>query len=115
MCDAEEILDWAKEAQAVINDVKAHVNSIQVSAVLKSDETKIYLNVVTLENSNFCIRLDSGGFTLAGREKDCQELEGVEADVYETPYSLLSAISKKFTESFGNRLISELSKLERNQ
>lgn len=115
MCDEEEIIDWKTEAQGVINDVKVHLSSIQVSNVLPSDETKIYLNVVTLENESFCIRLSNEGFIVAGNGIDSQNMEKDESEVYETPYSLLSAISKKFTESFGNRLISELNKLEQNQ
>lgn len=117
MCDEEEIIDWKTEAQGVINDIKAHVDSILISEVLQSDETKIYLNVVTLEHETFCVRLDAEGFIVAGKGQDSQDLETAEeeAQMYETPYSLLSAISKKFTESFGNRLITELSKLERVQ
>lgn len=115
MCDQEEISDWRTEALGVINDIKAHVSSIQVSDALKSDETKIYLNIVTLESENYCIRLDREGFVVAGRGSDSQDLEAEESQVYETPYSLLSAISKKFTESFGNRLINELSKLKQLQ
>lgn len=116
MCDEEEIIDWKTEAQGVINDVKAHVRSIEVSDVLKSDATKIYLNLVTLENQSYCIRLDNEGFIVAGQGMDSQDLESAEeSQVYETPYSLLSVISKKFTESFGNRLINELGKLEPRQ
>uniref|UniRef100_A0A336L688 CSON005418 protein n=1 Tax=Culicoides sonorensis TaxID=179676 RepID=A0A336L688_CULSO len=114
MCDEEEIIEWKTEAQGVINDVKAHVSSIEVSAVLESNERKIYLNVVTLEDEKYCIRLDNEGFIVVGKEFDTTNLEDEESQVFETPYSLLSSISKKFTESFGNRLISELNKLQQN-
>lgn len=115
MSDEEQIIDWQTEAQSVINDVKTHVSSIQISDLLKSDQTKIYLNVVTLESEDYCVRLDREGFIVAGHGKDSQDLEGEETQKYETPYSLLSTISKKFTESFGNRLISELNKLKQTR
>ncbi|XP_063697313.1 uncharacterized protein LOC134828215 [Culicoides brevitarsis] len=116
MDDDEEIIDWKSEALAVVNDIKDHVSGIELSNVLPSDETKIYLNVTTIEGEIFCIRLNSEGFLISGHGKDSRASEALEnQQIYETPYSLLSAISKKFTESFGNRLINELSKLENRQ
>lgn len=112
MCDDEEKSDWRTEAAGVIHDIKVHVKNIHISEQMVSDETQIYLNLVTLEDARFCIRLDNTGFKVAGKDFDNQELEMMEQDTFETPYSLLSSISKKFTESFGNRLISELNKLK---
>lgn len=111
MCD-EEIIEWKVEAQGVIHDVQSHVNSIKISDQLESDETEIFLNLETKEGERFCVRLNADGFAVVGKGFDNKEDEDLEVEHYETPYSLLSSISKEFTQSFGNSLMDRLKDLE---
>lgn len=111
MCE-EEIMDWRVEAQGVINDIQGHVNSIKISDQLSSSETEIYLNLETKEGKRFCILLNGDGFSVVGNSYDNKDDEHAEVEHYETPYSLLSSISKEFTQSFGNCLMDKLKDLE---
>ena len=101
----EELIDWRIEAEAVIRDVKNHLQRVKISDKFESDETKIYLEVETLERHEFIIELTSQGFKLY-REQPQQEAE---AEFFETPYALLDSVSPKFRESFANELSRKLS------
>lgn len=101
--------NWKQEAEAVINDVKSHVNNIQISQRLQSSNSNIYLNLTTIEDKRFCVELSSEGFRIVGYDFD---EDTIDSDVfYETPYSLLNAISEKFKESFANSLQNQLNSL----
>jgi Protein of unknown function (DUF727) len=109
---AEEIIDWQKEALAIINDVKSFVKSINISSKLVSDGSCTYLNIVTLEDRRLTVSLDSSGFKImCNYELDSFQDEETE-DVYETIYALLETQSEKYTQAFGNKLVEELEKLK---
>lgn len=101
--------NWKQEAEGVINDIKSHVNKIEISRKLDITDSKIYLNIRTLEGQSFCIELSNRGFRIIGNGFD--EFT-TESDIfYETPYSLLNQISEKFKESFANSLQIQLNNL----
>lgn len=112
----DKILDeeqWKLEAQAVINDIKNHVNDVKVSDKLCSTNQVIYLNLTTLENLKFCIELSSAGFTIVGNQHDDTSNKGNE--YFETPYSLLEFVSPQYRNSFGNALLDKLKELSQEQ
>lgn len=105
--DAEQ---WKLEAEAVINDVKNHVQSFTVSDNLQSTNVSIFLNLTTLENLKFCVKLTAAGFTIVGNKHDDTSNNG---DMYfETPYSLLNFVSPQYRNSFGNSLLDKLNQLK---
>ncbi|KAF6200629.1 hypothetical protein GE061_005072 [Apolygus lucorum] len=94
---------WEEEARAVIHDVQAHVKEIIISPVLQSTNSRIYLNLTTLESQPFTVELSSAGFRSVAKRHDT--IEESEADTYfDTPYALLSVLSPAFPESFANLL-----------
>lgn len=105
--------NWEKEAEAIRNDLKNHVWEVLISSTLPSSRSAIYLNVETLERKQYCVELSSNGFKIIGDKYDDTEL--VNGTVYETPQSLLSAISPKYSESFCEELRSKLSSLSREE
>lgn len=107
--DFPDLIKWEDEASAVINDVKNHVKEIEISKVLESDKTKIFLNVTTIEDRKICVRLSGAGFQVVGHCYDNETDEN--AIPYETPYALLSAVSEGYTRSFGSNLTDALKKL----
>lgn len=102
--------DWDGEAAAVIQDVRAHVKKIQVSAV-PPPSRGIYINITTLENQPFCVLLGPSGFKIVGKIHDDVSLENSNIMFYETPYSLLSSVSPSYDQSFGNLLVKKLNEL----
>lgn len=101
--------NWKLEAEAIIKDVKSHVNNIEISQKLESSDSNIFLNLKTIEGKPFCVQLSSQGFRIVGNDFD--EFT-INSDVfYETPYSLLNEISEKFRESFANSLQMQLNNL----
>ncbi|XP_063982038.1 GSK3-beta interaction protein [Diachasmimorpha longicaudata] len=112
----ERVLDndqWRIEAQAIINDVRCHVKDIKISETLKSTNSSIHLNVTTLEDLRFCIQVSLEGFKITGNDHDV--ITNTEAQVFETPYSLLDSISPMYRESFGHCLTAKLNKLSEEQ
>ncbi|XP_011305867.1 GSK3-beta interaction protein isoform X2 [Fopius arisanus] len=112
----ERVLDadqWRIEAQAIIDDVKAHVKDIRISEELQSTNSSIHLNLTTLENLKFCVHVSSEGFKITGNQHDT--FTNTENEIYETPYGLLNSISPMYRESFGNSLMSKLNKLSQSQ
>lgn len=101
--------NWKQEAEAVINDVKSHVNDIEISEKLKSSDHNIYLNIITIENQRFCVQLSNQGFRIVGHNLD---ENNIDSDVfYETPYSLLNKVSEKYRQSFASSLQNQLNNL----
>ncbi|KAL2718242.1 GSK3-beta interaction protein [Vespula squamosa] len=83
----DKILDeeqWKLEAQAVINDIKNHVNDVKLSDRLCS-------------------------FTIVGNKHDDASNKGNQ--YFETPYSLLNSTSPQYRDSFGNLLLEKLKEL----
>lgn len=128
-----DIIDWHTEASAVIEDVKDHVMSIQISeklitgtfifSLLSRRETwkiygfliiildvGIYINLQTLEEEKLTCFLDNSGFKIVGLNFDSCDNEDDNA-VYETIQSLIQTLSPAYTQSFGNALVDKLSKL----
>ncbi|XP_055855586.1 GSK3B-interacting protein [Episyrphus balteatus] len=115
---SEEILDWSTEAQAIIDDVKNHVNYIAVSKILKSSKTEIFLNLRTIEKTEFCIRASGNGFQIVAEEFDKNSYkkptrDDEEEEIFETPYALLNKISPSYTKSFANQLRKQLEALQK--
>ncbi|XP_026332953.1 GSK3-beta interaction protein [Hyposmocoma kahamanoa] len=113
----DEILDeitWPQEAEAAINDIRKHVSNASVSPILTNTNQRIYINLTTLENSNYCIEMSALGFRIVGRTYDDNSLAQMDNDIYETPYALLNNISQKYKESFGGELMSKLMDLAKS-
>lgn len=114
--DGDRLLDeeqWRLEAQAVINDVRKHVQNLKVSERLQSTNQVIYLNLTTLEGLRFCVELSPVGFTIVGNQHD--DTSNVGTERFETPYSLLDFISPQYRNSFGNSLLDKLKQLSEQQ
>lgn len=107
--DFPDLIKWEDEATAVINDVRNHVKEIVISKKLVSNNSKIYLNITTIENRKICVRLSGTGFQVVGFDYDSETSE--DAIPYETPYALLSAVSQGYVRSFGTNLTDALKKL----
>lgn len=108
---SDPILEWQDEAKAIIKDVQNHVKEIQVSTKFESDKANIFLNLTTLEEETFCVRISTEGFQIVGRVYDTVESNGNPSVTYETPYALLNDISALYVESFGNDLTAALQKI----
>ncbi|XP_056638236.1 GSK3B-interacting protein-like [Diorhabda carinulata] len=105
----EYILDsesWKLEAEAIINDVKAHVNQINISEKIPSSNSCIYMNLRTKEEKKFCIQLSSEGFKIVGLDWDENNLDSEQ--FFETPYSLLNSVSPSFSSSFASAVCDKL-------
>ncbi|KAH9628469.1 hypothetical protein HF086_005922 [Spodoptera exigua] len=108
---ADKVLDektWPQEAEAAINDIRKHVMVAFVSSELHNTNQRIYINLTTLESSEFCIEMSANGFRVVGRKYDDTSLSSIENMNYETPYALLNNISQKYRESFGGELMNKL-------
>jgi len=115
---------WTEEAQAVIQDVKSHVKTIQLSDKLNQNNTnngQIYFNITTLEGQNLTVKLNSQGFATVslGSHDDVIEIEDsaateeTEQNYFETPYSLLDSISPAYRQSFTQDLFQKLNNLKK--
>ncbi|XP_038211788.1 GSK3B-interacting protein-like isoform X1 [Zerene cesonia] len=115
---SEQVLDeetWPMEAQAAINDIKEHVKAATISSALKNTNQRIFINMTTLEDLNYCIEMSSAGFRVVGRMYDDTSLSTIENMNYETPYALLNSISQKYRESFGGELMNKLLDLAKKE
>ncbi|XP_017123004.1 GSK3-beta interaction protein [Drosophila elegans] len=127
--EEEQPFNCEEEANAIINDVKAHVAEICVSSKLASDATQIYLNIRTIESATCCVQVSSRGFKIVSSQYDTidedpricallrygqhQDSEADEQEeIFETPYALLDKISPRYVESFGNQLCQQLRQLQ---
>ncbi|XP_035912663.1 GSK3-beta interaction protein-like [Anopheles stephensi] len=109
-CD-NNIIDWKQEAEAVIRDVAQHVRHISVSTDLPPTRTESFINITTLDGKQMCVKLNAEGLQIVGDMHDTKDEECSSNHRYETPYALLSVVSS-YVNSFGNSLVSALSKLE---
>ncbi|CAG9761512.1 unnamed protein product [Ceutorhynchus assimilis] len=106
---SDRVLDsegWQEEAQAVINDVKDHVKTIEVSRALASSNSRIFLNVETLEGVKYTFELTVQGYRFCGKVFDKDDWEN--SQYFETPYALLNSVSARFKESFMDVLFRKL-------
>lgn len=99
---------WPQEAAAAINDIRKHVKSASISSKLQSNNQRIYINMTTLEKTDFCIEMSATGFRVVGRKYDDDSLATIENMNYETPYALLNNISEAYRQSFGGELMTKL-------
>lgn len=111
----DPILEWQDEAAAIIKDVEKHVKDIRISTALESSKTDIFLNVTTLEEDTYCIRISTEGFQIVGHLYDTVESDEGTYVTYETPYALLNDVSARYVQSFGNNLTAALEKLIENK
>lgn len=123
----EQAFNCEDEANAIINDVKAHVAEICISSKLASDATQIYLNIRTIESATCCVQVSSRGFKIVSSQYDTidedsrisallrngqEQGDDEEEEIFETPYALLDKISPRYVESFGNQLCQQLRALQ---
>lgn len=109
MAESDRVLDsegWLEEAQGVINDVKDHVRIIEVSKTIPSSNSRIFLNVETLEGNRYTFELTVQGFRFCGKDFDHNDWDN--ADYFETPYALLNSVSPRFKEAFVDVLFRKL-------
>ncbi|XP_050295326.1 GSK3-beta interaction protein [Anthonomus grandis grandis] len=105
---SERLLDtegWKEEAQAVINDVKDQVKSIEISTIPSSNSC-IFLNVETLEGEKYTFELTVQGFKFCG--KGFNENNWENNQYFETVYALLNSVSPRFKEVFMDVLFKKL-------
>jgi len=105
----ERLLDeqgWREEAKGVIKEIVNFVKVFAVSDQLKASSTEIFLNLVTLEDSTFTIKLNERGFEVVGNNLDTNNVEGDR--VYETPHSLLDNLSPGYRQAWGTSLSQQL-------
>ncbi|XP_017016439.1 GSK3-beta interaction protein [Drosophila kikkawai] len=129
--DEEQPFNCVDEANAIINDVKAHVAEICISSKLASDATQIFLNIRTIESATCCVQVTSRGFKIVSSQYDTidedkrisallrngggsnsGDEEEEDEEIFETPYALLDKISPRYVESFGNQLCQQLRQLQ---
>lgn len=121
----EQEFNCIDEANAIINDVKAHVAEIAISSKLASSATQIYLNIRTIESATCCVEVTNRGFKIVSSQYDTIDedkalrsgvLENGDVEpaeeIFETPYALLDKISPRYVESFGNKLCQQLRQLQ---
>uniref|UniRef100_A0A1Q3FIG6 GSKIP domain-containing protein n=1 Tax=Culex tarsalis TaxID=7177 RepID=A0A1Q3FIG6_CULTA len=109
--EQEDVIDWSREATGVIQDIVRHVAAAQISTLLKPTDSECFINLRTLDGTDPCVKLNGEGLQIVGDRFDSAELEDdVENVRYETPYSLLSAVSPAYVESFGSCLAEALSR-----
>ena len=100
-------MDWKKEAEAVIADVKSCVAHICLSEGQPNPKNEIFMNLTILEGDEFTVQLTVAGFRIVGNKHESID-PGMQTRFYETPYALLNEISKKFNEVFSERLSQRL-------
>ena len=135
---------WKDEAKGVIKDIEAYVKvwipndsyenhfpfkSVTVSSELPSTNSQIFLNLVTKEEQEYTVVLNSEGFKVVGFSFNTTDIEGwgwewvlvlimipvFRETVYETPYSLLDNLSPAYREAFGQDLTNQLLKLQKQR
>ena len=114
----EEIIDWVKEANGVINDVNPFVHAIVISTKLKVDvgEIGVFINVETRERSRHTVLLCDSGFKVVANEFDQINKAIEDANrFFETPYSLLQSISPSYNQQFGRLLAEKLEQISTNE
>ena len=106
--------------------------SVSVACELPSTNSQIFLNLVTKEDKEYTVALNSEGFKVVGFSFNTTDIDGWEWDslvwwrwnthqnnfseiVYETPYSLLDNLSPAYREAFGQDLTDQLLKLQKQR
>lgn len=106
---------WRQEALAAIDDIRKHVKRAVISPLVLSNSQRVYINITTLENREYCIEMSAAGFRVVGRSHNDTCFSIIETVYYETPYSLLNTISEGYRQSFGGELMNKLLSLANEQ
>ncbi|CAG0881144.1 unnamed protein product [Cyprideis torosa] len=112
--DRDSIMDWRKEANGVITDVKDCVGEIFVAESLPNSKSRIFLNLTVLEGRKYTLELNVGGFRVVGEAHDILN-EELSNEYHETPYSLLAKLSKRYNEVFYEKLSRRLAEEGSNE
>ena len=67
---------WIEEANGVIREVEAYVKQLTVSEKVPSSSLAIHLNLVTLEDGNYTVRLCERGFSIVAHQLDSVHWDG---------------------------------------
>jgi len=105
-----DLKGWREEAKGVIKEIVDYVKLFVISEMVPSSDKQIFLNLITLEDQSYTIRLNEQGFSVVGEQLDTVEKEG--ETFYETPHSLLDNISKGYRQAWGDHLALQLLKLQ---
>ncbi|XKL62197.1 hypothetical protein PGB90_002030 [Kerria lacca] len=103
-------IKWEEEAIGIINDIKPFVKEICVANKQENIEHMILLNLETYEHDKFCIKLCETGLAVVGRNYDTVDMVDIKI-WYETPYALLTNLSKSYIERFKQSLFDKLQNL----
>lgn len=106
-----EEINWLEEAEAVINDIKPFVKMVHLSKHQPDTDCMVLMNLETFENETFCIKLCGTGFGIAGYNYDTENIIDINK-WYETPYAMLTEISRSYVERFKESLVEKLKKFE---
>ena len=109
-----ESFDLREDARLIVNEVGFAVDHIEQSKTLESSENCTYINITTKEKNVYCVQLSIQGFRVVGRQYDAL-CEADRSGCFETIYALLDNLSPQYRESFGNALISKLSKVQQSE
>ena len=103
-------IKWLEEAEAALNDIKPFVHEVSISDHQPDVDSMAFLNLKTYENKTFCVKLCISGFGIVGSEYNTENID--EVKWYETPYAMLSEISKSYIDRFKHSLFEKLKSLE---
>ena len=67
---------WIEEANGVIKEIEAYVKQLTISEKVSSSSSAIHLNLVTLEDVNYTVRLCERGFSIVADQLDSVHWEG---------------------------------------
>ena len=107
---------------------------MSVACELPSTNSQIFLNLITKEDKEYTVELNSEGFKVVGFSFNTTDIDGWDWSrgmgfswntnncflcfseiVYETPYSLLDNLSPAYREAFGQDLTDQLLKLQKQR
>lgn len=108
-----ENLNWEEEARSIIKDISNCVTKAELSVINTSqqfDSKVAFLNIETKEGDKFTVKLDAGGFSVAGKDFNDTSVEN-QHKKYETIYALLNHLSPSYALTFAQELTDKLNKL----
>lgn len=105
-CDQEQGRGWRQEAEAVIADISDCVNHVSVCETLPCNQSGVYLDIETKEQTRLTVEMSSAGFRVCGPSYDSVG-EG-DGKPYETIYALLTDLSPGYRSSFSSALTRRL-------
>lgn len=126
-------MDWKAEADAVIEDMRSFVKSIEISGEQESSDTRIYFDIVTLEGEHLVVMMSSNGFSICNRANESKDEHARELNstgdqpdqtsnnptkceyiVYETINALLDDNSEGYRKAFAQALLTKINSLADN-